>query len=411
MAAVECAPKPLDARETRYNKGMAKKIFGVERNVFFLGLVSLFNDVSGEMVVSVFPAFFQSVLKSGAASLGLVEGVAEGLANFIKIFSGRLSDRVQKRKIFAVLGYALSTLTRPLYIFATLPAHALGIRVADRVGKGLREAPRDALLSLSVPRKELGRSFGFHRAMDAFGSVLGPLGAFLLLRIFPEGFNHIFISAFFLGVCAVLAFVFVREVNGVIERREQFAVLRTYPRQFWLFLLIMTLLSVGSIPVAVLTLRSQEAGLDISFIPLLYMLYNASFTLFSTYGGRAADYFGERMVIFLGYAVLCSGYLFILYDNTFIALLSGFALLGLSNALTDGTQRSYIAKLTGRDERGGAYGLFNAATGAGVMLSGILGGFLWQRFGSALALVSALIIVLCGLALLLFNRHGGSLSR
>src|SRR3989338_7165532 len=127
---------------------MIKKLFGVERNVFFMGLVSFFNDFSAEMVVSIFPAFFQSVLKAGAASLGLIEGVAEGFANFIKIFSGRLSDRIQRRKIFAVIGYSISTLTRPLYHFAVTPLNVFGIRVTDRIGKGLRDAPRDALISL-----------------------------------------------------------------------------------------------------------------------------------------------------------------------------------------------------------------------------------------------------------------------
>src|SRR3989338_2419892 len=162
-----------------------KKILGLKKNVFILGLTSLFNDFSSEMVLSVFPAFFTSVLKSGAASLGLVEGIADAASNFIKIYSGQLSDKVQKRKIFVIWGYSLSTLTRPFYILTSSVAGVLGLRLADRIGKGLRDAPRDALISLSTSKDETGKSFGYHRAMDTIGAILGPLVAFFILSRFP----------------------------------------------------------------------------------------------------------------------------------------------------------------------------------------------------------------------------------
>src|SRR3989344_3059120 len=173
-----------------------KRLLGIEKNVFFMGLVSFFNDFSNEMIVSVFPAFFQSVLKSGAASLGFIEGVADAFANLTKIYSGNLSDRIQKRKVLAIIGYIISVATRPFYLAVSIPAQVLGIRVVDRIGKGFREAPRDALLSLSSPQNELGRSFGFHRAMDSLGAIAGPLVAFFILRAFPDGFNTIFVTAF-----------------------------------------------------------------------------------------------------------------------------------------------------------------------------------------------------------------------
>lgn len=389
-----------------------RKIFGIDRNVFFLGVVSFWNDISGQMVVAVFPAFFQSVLKSGAAALGLIEGVAEGLANIIKIFSGSLSDRVKHRKVFAILGYVISTVTRPIYLLAATPAHVFGIRVFDRIGKGIREAPRDALISLSVPREELGRSFGYHRAMDALGSILGPLAAFFLLRAFPGDFNTVFLLAFVAGVLAVLSFVFVREIVGVVREPRKLKVLQHYPKKFNIFLLVMTVLSIGNIPVTVLTLRTQELGLDLSFIPLFYAFYSISFTLFAPFAGRTADKLGDRRLIFWGYALMCFGYLFIMYDRTLFALALGFLLLGLSSAFTDGTQRSYIGRLTHEDIRGGAYGLFNAAIGIGTMIAGALGGFLWQHGSSSLALSVAILIVLGGLILFHFNKTGdnGALS-
>lgn len=386
-----------------------KRIFGVDRNVFFLGVVSFFNDISGQMVVAAFPAFFQSVLKSGAAALGAIEGVAEGLANITKIFSGALSDRMRRRKIFAVLGYSISTLTRPLYLFATLPLHVFGIRVVDRIGKGVREAPRDALISLSVPREELGRSFGFHRSMDALGSILGPLAAFFILRAFPANWNVLFMSAFVAGLFAVLSFIFVREISGVIREPRKLNILQRYPKRFNLFLLTMTLLSIGNIPVTVLTLRTQEVGLDLSFIPLFYAFYSIPYTLFAPFAGRAADRIGERKIILSGYALVCLGYLFIIYDQTLFALALGFLLLGLSSAFTDGTQRSYIGRLTGEDIRGGAYGLFNGAIGVGTMIAGTLSGFLWQAYSSTLSLSIAIVIVLAGLIAFFLNKDGGTI--
>ena len=154
-----------------------KRIAGLPKNVFLLGVVSFFNDFSSEMVLSVFPAFFVSVLKSGAASLGLVEGLADGASNIIKIYSGRLSDTIQKRKIFIFIGYSLSVLTRPFYIFTGSVGAVLGLRFIDRIGKGVREAPRDTIISFSALEGELGRSFGYHRAMDTMGGILGPLVA------------------------------------------------------------------------------------------------------------------------------------------------------------------------------------------------------------------------------------------
>ena len=181
------------------------------RNVRLLGLVSFFNDFSSEMVLAVFPAFFTSVLKTGASSLGLVEGVADGVANIIKIYAGRISDAKQKRKPFIFLGYTLSVAIRPLYILVSTVGGVLGLRVTDRIGKGLREGPRDAIISLSTPKEELGRAFGYHRMMDTLGAVVGPFIAYLILARYPTGFHAVFLTAFVVGIFAVVSIFFVRE--------------------------------------------------------------------------------------------------------------------------------------------------------------------------------------------------------
>lgn len=376
-----------------------KKVLGVEKNVFFMGLVSFFNDFSNEMILSVFPAFFSSVLKSGAASLGLIEGVADGISNLTKIFSGRLSDKIQRRKALALFGYALSVATRPFYLVSTAAAHILGIRIADRIGKGIREAPRDVLLSLSASSSRLGRSFGFHRAMDSAGAILGPLAAFFILSKTPEAFHTVFITAFIVGVLALFSFFFIQEINvgaGCAVKHLHLR-LKAQTKEFRRFLFIIFLFSLANLPIALLLLRTQDLGLELSFIPLFYLFFNTSSTFFSHRAGRLADRVGDKPVILGGYLLIALAYLFMIYDQTLTALAFGFVLLGIGYAFTDGVQRSFAARLTLAGERGGAFGLLHAVIGCGVLISGIVGGFLWQNFGAVSALSLSLGLILVGL--------------
>lgn len=387
-----------------------RKIFGVEKNVFFMGLVSFFNDFSNEMIVSVFPAFFSSVLKSGAASLGFIEGLADGLSSITKIFSGRLSDRLQKRKLLALSGYILSVATRPFYLVSSTALHVLGIRVIDRIGKGIREAPRDALLSLSTPKESVGRSFGFHRAMDSMGAILGPLAAFLILEMFPGAFNAVFLTAFFVGILALFSFAFIREIHAAEARGEKIRLrLKAQTKEFRRFLVIIFILSLANLPIALLLLRTQDLGLAVSFIPLFYLFFNVSYTLLSFTAGRMADKAGDKPVILGGYLLIGLGYLFMIYDQTLTALAVGFVILGAGGAFTDGVQRSFAARLTDPSERGNAYGLLNAAIGLGVLFAGIVGGFLWQYFGATSALTLSLGLIL--VALIAFGLLDGKRAR
>ena len=280
-----------------------RKLFGVPKNVFFMGLVSFFNDFSNEMILSIFPAFFSSVLKSGAASLGAIEGIADGISNLTKIFSGRFSDKIGERKSFAFLGYCISVATRPFYLFSSTAAHVFGIRLIDRVGKGVREPARDALLSLSAETSSVGRSFGFHRAMDQAGAILGPLVAFLILRAWPNAFNTVFVTAFALGILALFSFVFIHEVgphlshNGLHKVRLR---LGAQTKEFRRFLIVIFTLSLANLPIALLLLRTQDLGLKLSFIPLFYLFFNVSYTLFSLKAGRIADKIGDKPVILGG---------------------------------------------------------------------------------------------------------------
>ncbi len=190
------------------------------KNILLLGLTSFFNDCSSEMILAVFPAFFISVLKTGASSLGLVEGVADAASNLIKIYAGRLSDRKQQRKPFVMLGYALSVAIRPVYIATSTVLGVLGLRFLDRVGKGLREGPRDAIISLSTSKQEMGVAFGFHRAMDTLGAIVGPFVAYLLLSRYPGDFNSVFLTAFVFGIFALASTLFIKDIVGAVKNKH-----------------------------------------------------------------------------------------------------------------------------------------------------------------------------------------------
>lgn len=384
---------------------MREKFFGLPRNIFLLGLTSLFNDFSSEMVFSIFPAFFISALHAGAASLGLVDGIAEATSNLFKIYSGSLSDRLGRRKPLVVSGYALSVATRPFYILASTVGGVLGLRVVDRLGKGLRTAPRDAIISLSSEKNELGRSFGFHRAMDTTGAILGPLVAYLILRTFPLQFNYVFLTAFGVGLLTLLTLVFISDVatQSGAQRVQLLASFKELSPRFKLFLLAVFVLSAGSLPVAVVLLKTASLGLAVADIPLFFAVYSISYAIFAIPAGRLSDHVGARTVIFVGYFVLIASYAVLNFAYGARTLAIAFLVFGLFPALTDGVQRSLAAQLTGETVRGGGLGWLNAATGFGALAAGIGGGYLWQAYSPTTAFLAASIVVLLGLVLLLVS--------
>lgn len=378
-----------------------KKIFGLERNIFILGLTSFFNDFSNEIILSSFPAFFTSVLKSGAASLGLVEGIADGASNILKIYSGRLSDKLAKRRAFIFLGYGLSVAVRPFYILASSVSGVLGLRILDRVGKGVREAPRDVIISVSSPQNEMGRSFGYHRTMDTIGGILGPFVAYIILTRWPNNWTLLFMTAFILGIASFVTIFFVREV--VTARNEQgnrIFSMNNFSRSslaFKYYLLAIFILSIGSLPSAVLLLKTTSIGLLITSVPLFYMLYSLSYSSFSYFAGKTSDRIGVSRVLAYGYVILIISYFAIAMSSSALSLAISFIIMGIFSACTDATQRSFIAHTVPEYDRGSAYGLYNASIGFGSMIAGIVGGYVWQTYGSNVSLFGAQIVIVIGL--------------
>lgn len=382
-----------------------KKILGLQKNVFILGLTSLFNDFSSEMILSIFPAFFTSVLKSGAASLGLVEGIADAASNFIKIYSGQLSDKIQKRRIFIITGYTISVLARPFYTVTSKVFGVLSLRVLDRVGKGLRDAPRDALISLSVPKEKLGISFGYHRTMDTIGAILGPLVAYFILRAFPNGFNMVFMVSFLGGLLALATLFFIKETVGAVKAKN--LNLKNWSRfspKFKSYLFAVFILSIGTLPIAVILLKTVSIGLLLASIPLFYMVSNIAFAIFSIIAGKYADKIGANKILIGGYLFLIIGYIVLSLATSVWSLLFGFILLGLFLALTDGIHRSYAAHLTEESDRASAYGWLNGLSGIGALIAGFLGGYLWQTFGDEKTLLVGSVIIVIGLIFFSFSQ-------
>lgn len=384
-----------------------KKILGVRKNIFFLGLVSMFNDVSGEMVQAVMPVFLTTVLGAPAFFVGFIDGAADAISSVLKLISGWLSDKVHKRKLPAILGYVLSDATRWFLMFVQNFWQVFGLRVVDRIGKGFRDSPRDALIAESVPENELGRSFGFHRAMDTLGATIGPLSAFFLLPFLGGSYQKLFFVAFLLGFLAIASFVFVHE-----KKHEQAAALKPHPKLNWAlfrthrwFVLVVFsifIFGLGTLPIALVLLKAKEIG-TVADVPLMYFVYSFAFVLCSVPLGRLADKIGERAVIAGGFLIAVLAYLGLMSSAHIILLTVAFAALGIYSAATDGMQRMLAAKVFENESEliATGQGFLNMAVGFSSLGAGVIGGLLWTYVDSSVALGYAAVVSLIGCALFL----------
>jgi MFS family permease len=377
------------------------RVFGFHRNIFFLGLVSLFTDVSSEMIYPLLPVFLTSALGVGTTFVGLVEGVAETTASFLKLLSGWVSDRRKKRKSLVVFGYTLSTLARPLVGAATTGGHVLLIRFLDRVGKGIRTSPRDALIADSTPESEHGKAFGFQRALDHSGAVIGPLVAFFLLTFITQRYRILFLLAYIPGIIALIFLIF-----GVWEKRASPALLSSMPlqltlrpfdRRFKLFLVAIILFSLGNSSDAFLILKAKDAGIPVSLLPILWMALHISKSLSATPGGFLSDRYGRKKMIIAGWTLYGGVYLGFASAQTSETVWILFVIYGLFYGLTEGGERALVANLVPPNLRGTAYGLYHFSIGLSALPASLLMGFLWEtlspeaafRFGAIMALTAA----------------------
>ncbi|MBM3216501.1 MFS transporter [Candidatus Poribacteria bacterium] len=383
----------------------------LSRNVIALGLVSLFTDASTEIVYPLLPLFLTAI-GAGPLFVGLIESIAETTASLLKLIAGWLSDRLGKRKAVVLAGYGLSSATRPLMALAAAPWHVLVVRFADRVGKGFRGAPRDALIADSSDPSIRGRAFGFHRAMDHTGAVVGPLIAFALLQTVFRGdgagvsantYRLVFWAATIPAVLAVLTLLFlVREVapSGGGKRNGLSLSLRGFSGTFKAFLVVLILFTLGNSSDMFLILRANDLGISAVWVPILWVALHIVKSLSSVPGSAWSDRVGRKRAIQVGWAVYALIYAGFAYATSVWHAWALFAAYGIYFGLTEGTEKALIADLVPSELRSTAYGIYGFAIGIAALPSSLLMGYLWQTFGVHVAFLFGASLALVAMLLL-----------
>jgi len=376
-----------------------KRIWGLNPNIFFLGLVSLLTDVSSEMIFTLVPLFLCNVLGAATTVVGLVGGLSESADAIFRIFSGRLSDRVRKRKFLAVLGYGISTIAKPFMYLASTWGVVLAVRFGDRIGKGIRSSPRDALIADSVSGGERGKGFGLHRAMDTFGAVLGLAIATVIIYIVQQGGLELGLGTYqwlvLVGVApAVLAvsvlLIFVREKRektppasspqGGLTLGKSAA---SFDTRFKVFLAIMAVFTLGNSSDFFVVLRAQNLGAPVMYITMMLVLFNITYTAFSIPAGVLSDRMGRRRVIALGWLVYALVYLGFASASSQWQVWPLFAGYGIYYGIVEGVARAFVADLVPEEKRGTAYGLYHGVVGFTLLPASLLAGWLWDTVGPA----------------------------
>jgi MFS family permease len=374
------------------------------RSVLALGWVSFLTDVSADMIYPLLPAFLTKTLGAGPETVGFIEGVAETTASLAKIGSGAWSDRVRRRKPIVVLGYVIAAVVRPLVAFARLWAQVLAIRFTDRVGKGIRTSPRDALLADIVPSDRRGRAFGLQRAMDNAGAVVGPLLAALLLKLAFVDERGVFLLAAVPGIAAIVVLLLAvpdpgrRAAAPAASQRPA----GKLPAAFWQIVAIFAFFTLANSTDAFLLLRAQDAGVALWQLPLLWSFFHAVKAATGVPGGALADRVGRVPAIALGWVIYAASYGGFAFVSRPLAVWALFAVYALFFGLTEGSERAFVADLVPQGLRGRAYGAFHAAIGMTALPASVLFGLLWKRFGPRTAFLTGAAVALTAAVALWF---------
>jgi MFS family permease len=372
------------------------------RSVVTLGWVSFLTDVSSEMIYPLLPAFLTKALGAGPAAIGLIEGVAETTASLTKIGSGVWSDRVRRRKPLVVLGYAVATIARPLVAFARVWTQVLAIRFVDRVGKGIRTSPRDALLADLVPAERRGRAFGLQRAMDNAGAFVGPLVAALLLKLAVVDERGVFLLAAVPGIAALI--VLIVAVPDTPRRTEVMSAAKfpdaPLPGAFWKVVSVFAFFTLANSTDAFLLLRAQQAGLPTWQLPIFWSFFQGVKALTGVPGGAVADRIGRVPAITLGWIVYAAAYAGFAFVARPFAVWGLVAFYALFYGLTEGSERAFVADLVPERLRGKAYGVFHAAIGIAALPASVLFGLLWRTFSPRVAFLTGAGVALAAAAAL-----------
>ncbi len=381
----------------------------IPRNVWVLGFVSLLTDISSEMIHSVLPLFLVSSLGANLLTVGWIEGIAESTASVFKIFSGALSDYLGQRKGLAVAGYGLSTLVKPLFALATSPTLVLLARFGDRVGKGIRVAPRDALVADATDLANRGAAYGLRQSLDTIGAFTGPLVAFMLMSFSGQNFRLVFWLALLPGILAVALLASgVRERKSSASQRQnnplQWAAVKSLGISYWQLVAVALLFNLGNSSEAFLLLRSQQVGVSPSLIPLTLVAMNIVYSLSAYPVGLISDRIGRMGLLVGGFSVYALAYLGFAFVNAPWQVWGLFALYGLHQGMSQGVLLALVADRVPAHLRGTAFGLINLAIGVALLPASLLAGSLWQTINPRATFIAGSVFALLAIVLLFISN-------
>jgi MFS family permease len=378
------------------------------RNLIVLSLVSFFQDAASELLYPVLPIFLTTTLGAPIAVVGVIEGAAEGVSSLVKIVAGRLADRSRKRR-FIGLGYGLAAFAKLILAWATTWQIVLLARVTDRTGKGIRSAPRDALIIEDTDPKFFGRAFGFHRAADTLGAVAGPAIGLLLYQLLDHDIRKMMYFAVVPATISAFLVKFVRERSTVPRTPTQRLHVDGLGRRFWKVTMLMTLFSVVNFTDALLLLRARHLGFSVMATIAVYMLFNASYSLFSYPAGHLSDHMARNKVMAIGIAIFGVTYLSLGLTSSKTLVWLIFILYGGFSAFTDGVGKAWVADVVNKDVRSGALGTFQGLTGVGAIVAGVWAGLAWNQTGQ-FPLIFAGIVALIIVPFVLMNKSDAEIK-
>jgi MFS family permease len=384
----------------------ALPVQGLPRNVRLLGLASLVNDIAGEMIFPLIPAFIK-LLGGGSVALGAVEGVADTTASLVKLWSGSVSDRAGKRKAFVVAGYAMAAAARPVLAVVTMSWQVLLVRSVDRFGKGIRAAPRDAMVADATAPQLRGRAFGFTRAMDHLGAAIGPVLAFGFLWMWPDALRTLFLLTAIPGLLVVLLVLLgLREQKIATRAGKEFRFsLQPFDRNFRVYLVALVVFTLGNSSDAFLLLRAGELGVSNELVPLLWCAFHIVKSAGSVAAGRAVDRFGPRPLILGGWILYAAIYLAFGWATSAAQGWAFFLVYGIFHALTEPAERTLVANLVPEDRRGLAFGWFSFAIGIAALPSSLIFGWIYERYSPQAAFTWSAALALVAVAVLTAVRR------
>ena len=381
-------------------------------NVVLLGLVSFFSDISAEMVYPIIPLYLSATFGATPALIGLIEGIAESLASLLKVFSGYITDKFGKKKPIAFIGYAAGLVYKVALILAGSWGGVLGARVIDRVGKGIRTAPRDVMVCDSADGNNLGKAFGVHKALDMAGSAIGIFISYLLLEKAGKtaAYKELFAISIIPAILGLLMFFFIKEkrTHEDAKKREPFwQNIKKLDGQLKLYLFVAFLFTLGNSSNAFLLLRAKSVGFDDNNVILLYLIFNLTASILSIPLGRLSDRVGRKKLLVAGYIVFSAVYLGFAFASSQFTIVIVFVLYGFYSAMITGVERAFIAEISPVDLKGSMLGLHSTIVGIALLPSSVIAGLLWVRFGaSSPFLFGSVMSLLAAFILLLFMKNG-----